>query len=125
MAEVATFLREQGASSVAMMNRIIGCPHEEGIDYPDGEACPQNRGQHGAIRRRLDAPVAFAITTLSGTRSIVVCACHSVTSPNPEIAGDRRTSARYGVSREARLARGLATAATYHTDTPLIRCTFP
>jgi hypothetical protein len=41
MAEVATFLREQGASSVAMMNRIIGCPHEEGIDYPDGEACPQ------------------------------------------------------------------------------------
>lgn len=41
MAEVATFLREQGAGSVAMMDRIIGCPHEEGIDYPDGQACPQ------------------------------------------------------------------------------------
>lgn len=20
---------------------IIGCPHEEGIDYPDGQVCPQ------------------------------------------------------------------------------------
>jgi hypothetical protein len=41
MAEIATFFREQGASSVAMMDRIIGCPHEEGIDYPDGEVCPK------------------------------------------------------------------------------------
>jgi hypothetical protein len=38
--EVATFLREQGVHSVAMMDRIIGCPHEEGIDYPNGESCP-------------------------------------------------------------------------------------
>ena len=41
MAEVATFFREQGASSVAMTDAIIGCPHEEGIDYPDGEVCPK------------------------------------------------------------------------------------
>ena len=34
-------LREHGVQSVAMMDRIIGCPHEEGIDYPDGQACPQ------------------------------------------------------------------------------------
>ncbi len=24
-----------------MTGAIIGCPHEEGIDYPDGEVCPQ------------------------------------------------------------------------------------
>jgi hypothetical protein len=24
-----------------MTDRIIGCPHEEGIDYPDGQKCPQ------------------------------------------------------------------------------------
>jgi hypothetical protein len=23
-----------------MADRIIGCPHEEGIDYPEGEECP-------------------------------------------------------------------------------------
>jgi hypothetical protein len=22
-------------------DRIVGCPHEEGIDYPDGEKCPE------------------------------------------------------------------------------------
>jgi hypothetical protein len=28
-----------GAKSVVMTDRIIGCPHEEGIDY-EGETCP-------------------------------------------------------------------------------------
>lgn len=41
MAEVATFFREHGVRSVGMMDRIIGCPHEEGTDYPDGGVCPQ------------------------------------------------------------------------------------
>jgi hypothetical protein len=41
MAEIATFFREHGVSSVGMINSIIGCPHEEGIDYPDGEICPE------------------------------------------------------------------------------------
>jgi hypothetical protein len=27
--------------SVAMYDRIIGCPHEEGVDYPVGEKCPR------------------------------------------------------------------------------------
>lgn len=39
--QIAAFLKEQGVISVAMPDRIIGCPHEEGIDYPDGESCPQ------------------------------------------------------------------------------------
>ena len=34
------FLDQQHAESVAMPERIIGCPHEEGIDYPTGGACP-------------------------------------------------------------------------------------
>ena len=41
LAEVVSFLQEQGVHSVAMADRIIGCPHEEGIDYPEGEVCPQ------------------------------------------------------------------------------------
>ncbi len=26
--------------SIVSMDQIIGCPHEEGIDYPEGESCP-------------------------------------------------------------------------------------
>jgi hypothetical protein len=39
LAEVVTFLRENAVHTVAMVDRIIGCPHEEGIDY-EGETCP-------------------------------------------------------------------------------------
>jgi hypothetical protein len=40
MEQVAQYLREAGARSIAMTSNIYGCPHEEGIDYADGEACP-------------------------------------------------------------------------------------
>jgi hypothetical protein len=38
--EIATFLRAYAVKSVAMMDGIFGCPHEEGIDYPKGGTCP-------------------------------------------------------------------------------------
>jgi hypothetical protein len=39
--EIAMFLRSHEVHSVLMAKEIMGCPHEEGIDYPDGEVCPQ------------------------------------------------------------------------------------
>ncbi len=39
--EIVDFLRDNHVGRVAMLDRIIGCPHEEGIDYPEGETCPQ------------------------------------------------------------------------------------
>ena len=36
---VLAFITEAGAKSVVMTDRIIGCPHEEGIDY-EGTTCP-------------------------------------------------------------------------------------
>jgi hypothetical protein len=38
--EVLEFIKTNDAKSVVMADRIIGCPHEEGIDYPEGESCP-------------------------------------------------------------------------------------
>jgi hypothetical protein len=38
---VMHFLQKHGVKSVVMPDRIIGCPHEEGVDYPEGESCPQ------------------------------------------------------------------------------------
>ena len=37
--EILEFIEKHGARSVAMTDRIIGCPHQEGIDY-HGEWCP-------------------------------------------------------------------------------------
>jgi len=40
-ASILRLLQDQGVKSVMMTDGIIGCPHEEGIDYPDGQVCPQ------------------------------------------------------------------------------------
>jgi len=39
--KIIAFLQAHAPKSVAMVDRIIGCPHEEGIDYPEGKSCPQ------------------------------------------------------------------------------------
>jgi len=38
---IVNFLEQHNVHRVVMVDRIIGCPHEEGIDYPEGEKCPQ------------------------------------------------------------------------------------
>jgi len=38
---ILEFIKDHGVNSVVMTDRIIGCPHEEGKDYPEGEKCPQ------------------------------------------------------------------------------------
>ena len=37
--EILDFIETHGVLSVAMTDQIIGCPHQEGIDY-EGEWCP-------------------------------------------------------------------------------------
>ena len=37
--QVMAFMAQQEIKSVGMVEEIIGCPHEEGIDYPDNESC--------------------------------------------------------------------------------------
>jgi len=39
--EIVNFLQQHDIHRVAMIDKIIGCPHEEGIDYPKNEKCPQ------------------------------------------------------------------------------------
>lgn len=53
--KILSFLREQGAKSVVMADRIMGCPHEERIDYPEGEKCP--RCQFWANRNRFTGEI--------------------------------------------------------------------
>jgi hypothetical protein len=39
--ELTEFLESWPVRSYAVSKAIIGCPHEEGIDYPQGEVCPE------------------------------------------------------------------------------------
>jgi hypothetical protein len=39
--ELSKFLGDCSVRSYTVTEGIIGCPHEEGIDYPEGEACPK------------------------------------------------------------------------------------
>ena len=39
--KIIVFLKEQGVKSVIATDGLIDCPHEEGIDYPEGKSFPQ------------------------------------------------------------------------------------
>ena len=39
--QILDFVKRKRAKRVAITDGIMGCPHEEGIDYPEGEVCPE------------------------------------------------------------------------------------
>ncbi len=39
--EVLAFIEANKVKSISMVDGIIGCPHEEAIDSPRGESCPE------------------------------------------------------------------------------------
>ena len=41
LGEIMDYLHRWNVHTVVMVDRIMGCPREEGIDYPDGESCPK------------------------------------------------------------------------------------
>lgn len=53
--EILQFIAENNAKTVAMTDGILGCPHEEGTDYPDGGHCSachywRNRDRFGEAK---------------------------------------------------------------------------
>jgi hypothetical protein len=54
--KILAFLKENGAKSVIATGGLIGCPHEEGIDYPEGKSCqhcPYWAGRDRFTRERI------------------------------------------------------------------------
>ncbi len=39
--QILAFLKPHTPRSTVVTDGIIGCPHEEGVDYPEGDSCPQ------------------------------------------------------------------------------------
>ena len=40
LVDAVDWMKAYGVQRLVHLDRILGCPHEEGIDYPDGETCP-------------------------------------------------------------------------------------
>jgi hypothetical protein len=59
-------IRREGVRSVAMIEEINGCPHEEGQDYPLGQVCPAC--PFWAHRRRPLEPRATVLTAIATYR---------------------------------------------------------
>ena len=38
--EIARFVKEHDVARVLTSEWVLSCPHEEGVDYPDGDLCP-------------------------------------------------------------------------------------
>jgi hypothetical protein len=38
--QVLALLKRHAPKSVVVTDGVLGCPHEEGIDYPEGHSCP-------------------------------------------------------------------------------------
>ena len=62
--ELSAFLHDHGVRQTVMHDRLIGCPHEEGIDYPMGRTCPQCPFW-AAIDRFSHEPIAPPVATMS------------------------------------------------------------
>jgi len=39
--EIGQMVRQHGVSSLGITEHIIGCPHEPGRDFPEGQSCPE------------------------------------------------------------------------------------
>jgi hypothetical protein len=39
--EIKKFLSKYNPNKAITMGKIIGCPHEEGVDYPESGKCPE------------------------------------------------------------------------------------
>jgi hypothetical protein len=39
--DILELLQSHAVTSCVVVDGIIGCPHEEGIDYPEGKSCPK------------------------------------------------------------------------------------
>jgi hypothetical protein len=59
---VADFIKRHHAAETVTYDRLLGCPHEEGIDYPQGAVCPHcpfwaNVDRHTLEPKSLDQPL--------------------------------------------------------------------
>jgi hypothetical protein len=79
-AELAEWLRGQGIKNTISYDRIIGCPHEEGIDYPLGRTCAQCPFWAG-IDRFTHEPISVPVAKMSPDQVLIELGKDRTTHP--------------------------------------------
>jgi hypothetical protein len=79
-AELADWLRNQGIKHTVSYDRIIGCPHEQGIDYPIGRTCPRCPFW-ASIDRFTHEPIPAPIATMSPDQVLIELGRDRTTHP--------------------------------------------
>src|SRR5215210_7989767 len=79
-AELADWLRSQGIKDTISYDRIIGCPHEEGIDYPIGRTCPQCPFW-ASVDRFTHEPISAPVAKMSPEQVLIELARDRTTHP--------------------------------------------
>jgi hypothetical protein len=79
-AELADWLRSQGIKDTVSYDRIIGCPHEEGLDYPLGRTCPRCPFW-AAIDRFTHEPISAPVATMSPGQVLIELGKDRTTHP--------------------------------------------
>ncbi len=78
--EVADWLHSHGIKDTLNYDRIIGCPHEEGIDYPMGRTCPRCPFWAG-IDRFTHEPIPLPVAKMSPEDVLIELAKDRSTHP--------------------------------------------
>lgn len=47
---IVKIIDRSSAKTVSLIDKILGCPHEEGTDYPAGDECPLCHFWQGKVR---------------------------------------------------------------------------
>jgi hypothetical protein len=79
-AELAEWLRSEGIKDTVSHDRIIGCAHEEGIDYPIGRTCPLCPFWAG-IDRFTHEPISAPVAKMSPDEVLIELAKDRTTHP--------------------------------------------
>lgn len=79
--EISDFLAAHGVKQTVMPDELIGCPHQEGLDYPMGRVCPRCPAWAG-LDRFTHQPLAMPVATL--TVPEVLDALTSADAPLPK-----------------------------------------
>ena len=79
-ADVADWLRSQRVKDRVSYDRIIGCPHEEGIDYPIGRTCPRCPFWTG-IDRFTHEPISPSVANMSSDQVLIELSEDRTTPP--------------------------------------------
>src|SRR5262245_5324372 len=79
-AELSDWLHSQAIKDTLSYDRIIGCPHEEGVDYPMGRTCPQCPFWVG-IDRFTHEPIPAPVAKMSPNEVLIELAKDRTTHP--------------------------------------------